>query len=137
MLGGLLSSLLTVVYPRECRVCKGSVENHADGVACSACWADTRIFTGQEALCNKCGAFLSETGGRAASFCGDCGDHFYDQAAAAGIYEKALAASVINLKKVPFIGADLRRKFVAAFESAPFNDSTIVIPVPLSKKRRL
>src|SRR5438874_296159 len=137
MFGGLFSSLLTIVYPRECRVCKNSVENHSAGVACADCWIATRIFSGEEVLCNKCGAFLSETGGPVESYCGDCGDHFYDKAVGAGIYEKALAASIINLKKFPFISSDLRNRFIAAFQASRFQDSTtLIVPVPLSKRRR-
>lgn len=136
MPSGLYSSLLTVFYPRECSVCNDSVEDHAAGVACAECWANTRIFSGQELLCGKCGAYLSESDTLVETLCRQCGEHQYDSARAVGIYEKALAASVINLKIVPFVSRDLQKRLVSAFNASPFHDSTLIVPVPLSKRRR-
>jgi ComF family protein len=40
----LTDALLAVLYPRSCRICGGSVEQHRFGVACEACW-QKQIFT--------------------------------------------------------------------------------------------
>ena len=137
MLSELSSSLLTVFYPRECSVCNNSVEDHAAGIACGECWANTRIFSGKETLCGKCGAYLSESDSPVEARCRQCDEHQYDSASAIGIYEKALAASVINLKTIPFVSRDLQKRFVSAFKASSFHDSTLIVPVPLSKRRRL
>lgn len=128
-------SILSLVYPQACKVCGSSVEQASCGVACEECWAATRLFTGDETLCARCGQFLSPTGARADSFCRRCDDHHYDSAAAAGIYEHALAAAVINLKNYPVIHARARGALIAAFRRSGFR-SDVIVPVPLSRMRR-
>jgi competence protein ComFC len=135
MLQALADSLLSIVYPQVCRVCKHGVEKHFDGVACSACWDATTIFNGSETLCSKCGAFLDPFGGPAETLCQTCGDHAYDTAAAVGIYEKALVASILHLKKEPFVSKRLRNLLLRSFQNGGLVASTVVIPVPLSRKR--
>jgi ComF family protein len=133
----IFDSLLTVVYPQACTICEQNVENSADGVVCGACWEKTRIFNGAETLCGKCGAFLREGKTDFQTFCHRCDEHFYDRAQAAGIYEHALAASILHLKTEPFVSANLKDLFIKAFENSPFYDADILLPVPLSRKRFL
>ena len=103
MLKALRDPLLSLIYPQECRVCSRSVESRDDGVACSECWAATRIFTGIEMLCERCGAFLGEKAGPAAVYCRRCDGQFYEKAVAIGVYENALAATIQALKSSPLI----------------------------------
>jgi competence protein ComFC len=133
----IYDSLLTLAYPQVCQICKESVEASADGVACRTCWEQTRIFSGNETLCAKCSAFLQEKPSNFRAFCHQCDEHFYDRATAVGLYETALAASVLHLKREPFVARHLKNLFVFAFENSPFQDSTVVIPVPLAKRRLL
>lgn len=135
MLKALADSLLTLAYPQTCRLCNDSVEDHSNGVSCSDCWNDTRIFDGTEWLCYKCGAYLGEAAKADETFCPNCRDHYYDIARAVGVYEKALAASVVCLKKEPYIPARLRSQFVAALQSPLFGQASVIMPVPLSRKR--
>ena len=137
MLQKIYDSLLTLVYPQICQVCNESVENSADGVVCQKCWRKTRIFEGNETLCVKCSAFLQEKPSSFQTFCHRCDEHFYDAARSIGLYENGLAASVIYLKREPFVAKNLQQLFVYAFENSPFQDATSIIPVPLSKKRFL
>ena len=137
MLGKIYDSMLAVVYPQACQICENSVENSSDGIACRDCWEKTRIFSGAEALCHKCGAFLREAASDFANFCHACDEHSYDSARAVGIYEDALSASVLNLKNEPFVSQRLRRLFINAFENSDFHDAGVIIPVPLSRKRLL
>ncbi len=137
MLQKIYDSLLTLAYPQICQVCKESVENSADGVVCRKCWRKTRIFEGNETLCAKCSAFLQEKPSNYQTFCHLCDEHFYDSARAVGLYENGLAASVLFLKREPFVAKHLKNLYVSAFENSPFQDSTVIIPVPLSKKRLL
>ena len=135
MLKPAINSLLTVLYPQICRCCGESVERYADGVACGSCWDRTRLFSGSESLCGKCGAFRENTTKSSHAFCGQCRDHHYDRAVAAGIYEHALAASVLELKRSPFFPKRLRDEFVLAFERAAFEHIDVSVPAPLSRAR--
>jgi ComF family protein len=132
----LYNSLLTVFYPQDCRICGKIVENSADGVACSECWKKTRLFDGKETLCKKCSRFLHSQSSGFSTFCHLCDQDFYDFACAVGLYEKAIAATVLALKKQPFVSLKVRNLFISALERAGF-DATLIIPVPLSKKRRI
>ncbi|MCU1290206.1 MAG: putative amidophosphoribosyltransferase [Acidobacteria bacterium] len=129
--------LLALAYPQACHICERSVEDFSDGIACRKCWKKTRIFCGKETLCDKCGAFLSESEKPVKTFCHRCDLDYYDAARAAGIYEKALAASVIQLKNEPHAAKTLRNLFISAFYNADFHDANLIIPVPLSKQRFL
>lgn len=137
MLRTIYDSLLTLVYPQTCHSCGNSVENSADGAACHSCWGKTRIFSGNETLCRKCGAFLHEKPTNFETFCHQCDEHFYDAARAVGIYENALSVSILNLKREPFVSRKLKELFISAFSDSLFQDVTCIMPVPLSKKRLL
>jgi ComF family protein len=137
MLGKVTDFVLTLAYPQACQICEQSVENLSDGVACRECWEKTRIFSGAETLCDKCGRFLQAKPTNFQTFCRQCDEHFYDSASAVGVYEYALSASVLNLKREPFVAKRLKKLFVSRFENSAFQDATKIIPVPLSKKRFL
>ena len=131
----IYDSLLTLAYPQGCQVCHNSVENSADGVACQVCWDKTLIFSGAETLCGKCGRFLSPKPSNFKTFCHLCDEQFYDFALAVGGYEYALAASVLNLKREPFVAKHLQNLFIGRFQSSALQDISLIIPVPLSKRR--
>jgi len=133
----LQNSLLSIIYPQECRVCFSQVENADDGICCIRCWSETRVFDGSEMLCDKCGAFFGDTAAPVALFCHKCDDHFYDKAAAVGVYEKAVAATVLNLKKQPVLPKRLRPLITMAIRRNGFSNADVIIPIPLSKQRRL
>jgi competence protein ComFC len=133
----LPDSLLSVIYPQSCHLCACSVEKHSDGVVCFECWRQTRIFDGSEALCDKCSAYLSEEKRfDGAVFCRRCDDYHFDRARAAGIYEGALYASIIDLKVRPFIPQRLEELIYTAFLASPFVKTTRIVPVPLSLRRQ-
>ncbi|HEX8247621.1 MAG TPA: ComF family protein [Pyrinomonadaceae bacterium] len=134
-LSAIYDACLTLIYPQICRLCEKSVESRADGVVCRACWRKTRIFTGKEILCEKCSAFLQSNGEKFKTFCRQCEDEDFDSARAAGLYEHALLASVLNLKNTPFVPINLQNLFFEAFLKSPFQDAARIIPVPLSKRR--
>lgn len=135
MLKTIYESLLTLAYPQECRICGNSVENSADGVACSSCWDKVRVFNGTEVLCEKCGAYLGKSGERAGVLCRECDDHDYDRAFAAGVYEHALAAAILQLKADPHLCRRTKRLLSAAYQRTSGNRPDLIIPVPLSRKR--
>jgi len=129
---GLLSAIL---YPRACAVCGDSIDRVSAGPACSKCWAAARFFTGLETLCSKCGAFLSPAEPLYETFCRRCDDAHFDLARAAGAYEGALAAAVLDLKTKPFIPPQLRRQMELAFRDHFEGKFDLIVPVPLSRHR--
>lgn len=137
MLEAIQNSLYSLIYPQECRVCGSHVESHIDGVACRECWAATRIFDGSEMLCEKCGAFFGDKAAPVPVFCRKCDDHHYDKATAAGIYEKALAAAIVNLKNVPSMPHRLRTIIHAATRYCELDGIDLIVPIPLSARRRI
>jgi competence protein ComFC len=137
MLKAISDSLFALLYPQACHICSNISERVNEGVACTACWEKTRIFSGRETLCDKCGDLLNEQPGRFDVFCHQCDEHFYDRARSAGVYESGLSASVLYLKQTPRLSKKAQKLFIEAFQSSPFHDLSCVIPVPLSRRRRL
>jgi ComF family protein len=135
MLRALSDSLLSVIYPQECRVCGDEVESSDNGVTCSKCWAETKIFSTGETLCDKCGAFLFAGHSSSPARCGKCEDHLYDHAVSAGRYEKGLAAAVLDLKKVPHLSGVVARLLAEVLDRSYLGNTDVVIPVPLSSRR--
>ena len=133
MLKALQNSLLSLIFPQDCRVCSGPVDEAADGVACSECWHATTLFTGGEMLCAKCGAYFGQTAAPRPVYCHKCDDHAFDRAVALGVYEKALAASVIELKTSPRVPTRLDRLIAARVQGLA--DLELLMPIPLSKQR--
>ena len=137
MLKALTASIYSVAFPQSCKVCGDLVEDLEDGVVCRTCWQATHIFDGREILCSKCGAVLGKLGGPRDVSCHKCGDQHYDKASAVGIYEQGIAASCLHLKIAPELSKFVTRSIKDALDRNPIASETLVIPVPLSPKRRL
>jgi competence protein ComFC len=146
ILTSVYDALLTVAYPQACRVCGGSVEERRLGVACRACWEKTRVFTGVETFCWKCGALSlgidlpSETAAeietRRQIRCRRCDSQSFTAARAVGLYEHGLRESVLSLKRQPHVAPFLISLLVGAAQREPLNNATRIIPVPLHANRR-
>src|SRR5687768_16111738 len=132
----LTDPVLSLFYPRDCSVCHNEVASNADGIACSDCWQATRIFDGNETLCEKCGAFLFAGGAGASPSCRRCDEHHYDEASSIGIYEGALSASVLRLKRTPHVSRRVTQLFISSFDRMHVEAPSIIIPVPLSSRRQ-
>jgi competence protein ComFC len=137
MLKAITNSVLSIAFPQPCQLCGSSVEDISNGIACDDCWARTSIFSSDDGLCEKCGAVLPGASNKPAARCHRCNDHFYDRAAAVGIYESALSSSVLALKKTPLIPKRIGQLLNAAFERSQFTNVNLIVPVPLSTKRRM
>jgi ComF family protein len=131
----MFDPLLSIIYPQPCGVCSNDVERQRYGVACGECWAETRLFDGGESLCAKCGAYLAPKPANSEVWCRRCDLQSYEKAHAAGLYEKALSATVIALKKTPHLPAEAEAAFLSAVDLANFDEAELVVPVPLSKHR--
>jgi len=135
----LYDAALALVYPRGCAVCEASVEEHFDGVACASCWQATHLFSGEEVMCGKCGlvlmAAMPETR-KVEVRCRRCDAEPFTSARACGVYEGALRASVLALKREPYIAPRLVNLLFELQQRAPLGDATRIVPVPLHETRR-
>jgi ComF family protein len=131
-------SFLALVYPQACAVCGGSVESRALGAVCAACWAQTQVFSGAETLCWKCGL---PSGGTVADDkreqvrCHRCDSDAFTAARACGVYDGALRALVLRLKREPHVCRKLSEQLATAQKQYPLNQATRIIPVPLHPER--
>src|ERR1700730_4708923 len=131
-------SLLALVYPQSCAVCGDSVESRALGVACEKCWQQTHLFNGTETLCWKCGLPSKGTvpqEKREQVRCGRCDEDAFSAARAGGIYEGALRASALSLKREQHIGSRLKQLMIERQKQYPLSEATRIVPVPLHPER--
>ncbi|HEX8187911.1 MAG TPA: hypothetical protein VF586_06160, partial [Pyrinomonadaceae bacterium] len=135
----LFDAALALVYPQGCAACGvRGVERRADWPACAACWAATRLFEGGETLCWKCGA---PAGGevppevRPTVRCRRCDAEAFTAARACGLYEGALRAALLGLKRDPFVPPRLARMLREASRRPPLDAARLVLPVPLHPER--
>lgn len=135
----LCDAALSLVYPQECAACgNAEVETRADAPACAACWKATRVFTGDETLCWKCGALAAgelPEDKRGDVRCRRCEGESFTAARSCGLYEGALRAAVLSMKREPFVPSRLKRLLVEAQRRAPLSSATLVMPVPLHAER--
>jgi len=135
----LADAALALLYPHPCAACGvESVEARADAPACAACWRATRVFTGEETLCWKCGALAPgdvPEEKRSDVRCRRCEAEGFMAARACGLYEGALRAAVLGLKREPFVSARLARLLAEAQRRAPLDSAALVVPVPLHAER--
>ncbi|MEP6568325.1 MAG: ComF family protein [Acidobacteriota bacterium] len=131
-------SLLALVYPRGCALCGGSIESRELGAACANCWRRTQLFSGDETVCWKCGqpalgSVLEEK--RKEVRCHRCDQDAFTAARACGVYEGALRATILQLKRDPHVCRKLTEQLVHVQQQSPLNKATRVIPVPLHAER--
>src|SRR5438270_592974 len=135
----LADAALALLYPHPCAACGvESVEARADAPACADCWRATRVFTGEETLCWKCGALAPRDvpdEKRGGVRCRRCEGESFTAARACGLYEGALRAAVLELKREPFVSSRLAGLLAAARARPPLNSATLVVPVPLHAER--
>lgn len=134
----ICDAVLTLAYPQMCVICGRCVEQRRFGVACEACWMETRIFTDDEAICWKCGMpalAQVEPEFRHEVRCMCCDSHAFTAARAAGLYKGALRESVLLLKRQPYVPKHVQNLLLEAARREPLNSSTRVVPVPLHSRR--
>ena len=135
----LYDATLALVFPQACAVCGASVEARSCGVACAACWQRTRVFSAEDFVCRKCGLLAPGKVGeeqRREVRCGRCDAERFTAARACGVYEGALRASVLALKREPHVAPRLAQLLFEAARREPLRGATRVLPVPLHPERR-
>ncbi|HKQ99240.1 MAG TPA: ComF family protein, partial [Pyrinomonadaceae bacterium] len=108
------------------------------GVACAACWQKTRVFEEEDFVCCKCGAPAPGSvpeGQRQEVRCRRCDEEYFTVARACGVYEGALRASVLALKREPHVSPHLARLLLEAQRREPLSSATRIVPVPLHPQR--
>ena len=131
-------SLLNIAYPLACAICGRSVEKRTNSPACDDCWQGSRVFTEDDALCWKCGAPARQTlrvVERESIGCNQCGELEFAAARACGLYEGALRASVLQLKRQPHVSAKIRSLLISTAQRPPLTNATMILPVPLHPER--
>jgi ComF family protein len=135
----LYDATLALVYPLRCAACEvADVARRADAPACAACWETTAIFNGAETLCWKCGVRAHapvEVEKWEGVRCRRCDAEHFDAARSIGIYEGALRASVLRLKREPHVAPRLARLLFETQRRPPLDRATRVVPVPLHPER--
>jgi competence protein ComFC len=132
------NAALALVYPQPCAVCGRSVESRHDGVACARCWNEAPLFRGDETICWKCGALsLAKVSydRREAVRCGRCETDEFTAARACGLYEGALRASILELKRQPHVARCVAHLMYDVQQREPLNQADVIIPVPLHYDR--
>ena len=132
----IYDAILTLAYPQACTICGHSVEQRKFGFVCEGCWNATRIFTGAETSCWKCGLLsVADVGLVDKVSCRRCESQSFTAARAIGPYEGALRESVLLLKRQPHVAQHLEALLIAVARRDPTNTATRIIPVPLHAKR--
>ena len=135
----LCDAALALAYPQGCAACGvRHVESRADAPACAECWRATRVFNGDETLCWKCGALAAgdlPEEKRDEVRCRRCEEESFTAARACGLYEGALRAAVLALKREPFVASRLAGLLASARRRGPLERATLVVPVPLHAER--
>jgi len=141
-LDSLCDALLALVYPQACAVCGASVEARSDGVACGECWRETRIFSEEDVLCWKCGAPSKAPAAAPPPQeklvdvrCRRCEGESFEAARACGVYEGALRAAVLALKREPHVPLRVARLLYQTQQRPPISRATRIVPVPLHPDR--
>jgi ComF family protein len=68
-------------------------------------------------------------------FCRRCDEETFTTARACGVYEGALRASILSLKREPSVAARLAELLFEAQQRSPLDAATLIVPVPLHPER--
>ncbi|MBI4691561.1 MAG: ComF family protein [Nitrospirae bacterium] len=126
---GLTSSVLNLMYPSICPICKGRSDSYSHSPICLNCWKGIEQYSGPS--CRICASpLVSEY----STVCGECINALppFSMVLNYGIYSGVLAEA-INLMK--FYGVRrLTRPLGRFFLSLEIPECDGIVPVPLSKK---
>ena len=139
MSGGLLNSLLDIIYPRVCLVCKTRLDKgHIDNLICKKCWVS--IDKNLPPFCHSCGRRL-EKRNFSKNICPACirtNSHF-DRAFSPCIYDGALKELIhaFKYKGKDHLGkalSSLMIEFIKEY-NLPIKYMDFIVPMPLHKSK--
>lgn len=129
-----LSSLLDLIFPPRCVVCKS-----VGAAVCAGCLSSMQ--PPEAPVCARCGQTIRPAASSSPSLCADCADgrgpKYLDGVRVAAIYTGAVRPAILALK---FRGQQRVAECLAPLMAAPFQSdihaADMVIPVPLHASRR-
>ncbi|HXA83987.1 MAG TPA: ComF family protein, partial [Candidatus Dormibacteraeota bacterium] len=134
------SSLFSLLFPSDCRICRSPLTTIASLPVCEPCLA--QIVPLEGLLCRVCGEklFSSVVGGEEGALCGVCrrAEPHFRRAAAYGAYEGRLRDLIhlFKYKGTRPAGKLLGSLLNQAVTAMALPDSLIVVPVPLWSGKR-
>jgi len=137
MFGSLKEHLYSALLPQQCACCRSGLATVYNGNTCDECWKATTVYDGSEPLCDRCGVIVAVSSKSRDVHCWQCDGHHYVRARAIGNYENALASAVIGLKSTPRLSNRATDLLLAAFRRNGFENVSLIVPVPLSKRRKI
>jgi ComF family protein len=133
-----LLQILSFFYPVTCSLCGAKMPAGQKRRVCFKCRSYFRAINGF--VCRKCGLPLDD-GGEHCHVCRGNKEKFYfDRMRSAYLYRDGIRTLVLKFKYAGriFLAADLAEGMVKVFnENDFFNDTDIIVPVPLNIFRRL
>lgn len=96
------------------------------------------MFAETDTVCWKCGLYTEaplNQDRRERVRCGKCDEDTFRAARACGLYEGALRASILNLKREPHVAVRLAGLMYEAQQRPPLNSADLIVPVPLHSER--
>jgi len=140
MLRHLLNSLLDIIYPRICLVCKKNLKNvnSLDNLVCIECWRE--IKRNVPPFCYHCGRHL-ETKEINQNLCFSCLNKklYFDRAFSPCIYEGVIKELIhqFKYKNKDYLGSLLSKLMIEFIQeyNLPLENLDFIVPVPLHKRR--
>lgn len=137
LIHSLWDSLLNLIYPPVCRICRESLPAHGGGNVCNICWGRISLPVGE--ICDHCGAPSED--GIARGRCPNCpqGKPSFEKARFAGLYGGSLREAIHLFKfrchedLAEPLGKVLVDGYDRYFAQEHFD---MVVPVPLHWFRR-
>ncbi len=134
----VLDAGVNLLAPRRCALCANLVDRLADGVACGTCWeAYQKVRGAHRLVCVRCGRWRrTDTAARAWPTCAQCREAGFTVARACGPYVGALRATLLALKREPYVPGTLRTLIGETWEGcSELHDIERIVPVPLAPER--
>ncbi len=134
---GILAALADLVFPPLCIACGNLADHAGTNPFCAACRSLVPLI--KPPICPRCGlSYPAEEGPD--HLCGDCitSKAYYSAARAIGRYESVLLDTIHLLKyRGRTVLGEVLGRFMADHDYPSFRiaDSTLIIPVPLHRKR--
>ena len=138
MTGRFMDSLINMLLPKSCAVCRKSLKDNAiDGLICQDCWG--RIKNNTPPFCTRCGRHIDKTSG--VKICPRCrrNDLNFDRAFSPCLYDGVLKELIHKFKyqNKDYLGKSLSRlliDFIKEYE-LPVNFIDAVVPIPLHERK--
>lgn len=140
MLRNLINSLVDIIYPPTCIICKDKLKDlsSVDNIVCIECW--DKIKRNLPPFCYRCGKHLNFSN-FAKNICSSCirKQFYFDRAFSPCVYEGTIKEliHVFKYKSKDYLGftlAKLMIEFIKEY-NLPIDLMDLIVPIPLHKTR--